>query len=203
MPHCYPVSETRFRSTLIPESGENRGPERLQNEQVLVAMQSGEPVAFIHTAEDHLKNVAIGGAIRFMMYPPGDRASGQALLDRTVDRYGGLEQIRAYSQHCRYGFYHRSCVYLSDHLGHVQPLLQMNGFERTDGEIFFDWDDYAVDPGESPVDVDVRLSEVEGDGTLPGLKLGGFVDDEEIAACHICACGQWSDELTFQDRLFV
>ena len=92
---------------------------------------------------------------------------------------------------------------MSDRLGHVQALLQVNGFERKEGEIHFDWDLYNIDPGTPPVEVEMRKTEVEEDGHLNGLKVEVHKGEDKIGACDICCCGQWSDELRVQDRLFV
>ena len=79
----------------------------------------------------------------------------------------------------------------------------MNGYERRQGEIFFDWDDFDVDPGKPPVEVEMRRTVGDETECRPGLKVGAFLGEEEIAACHITSCGQWSSEPKEQARLFV
>jgi GNAT superfamily N-acetyltransferase len=203
VPHCYPVEVDRFQEGLAPALGEEAGSERLKNDHVLVALENGTPIGFAHLADHQSKNGNIDGAIRFLMYPIGRRAVGQALLDQAVERLRERDVIIAFHQYHRYGFYHRSCSYLSDRLGHVQSLLQVNGFKRDGGEIHFDWDGYNVDPGKAPFEVEMKRKIGDETDYRASVRVGAWSGDEEIAACEICSCGRWSDEPSVQDRLFV
>ena len=204
VPHCYPASLDRFEKAFGPELGEGPGLERLKAEKVLVAIQDGQVVGFVHLAEHQLKNGSILGGIRFLLYRPGSRPVGQALLGAALEHFAGRKTVFAFHQYYRYEFYHRSCSYLSDRLGHVQSLLQVNGFERDEGEIHFDWDDFEVDPGDAPVNDVVLKTEIEDETDhLPSVRVGVWMGEEEIAACEICSCGRWTREPSVQDRLFV
>ena len=201
VPHCYPVTAERFTAAFGPVLDNAKGPERLSNERVLVAVRGSKPCGFVHFADETLKDGA-RGAIRFLMYRPGDRSTGQALLEAALDGLGEKDVV-AFDQHYRYEFYHRSCVYLSDRIGHVQALLQVNGFERRDGEVFMDWSDYDVDPSEPSFPVTVKGNIGDETDYRRSLENVAILDREAVAHCEIGSCGRWTDAEEVQDRLFV
>ena len=199
-PHCYPVEADRFRSAFAPVLGEGKGLEKLTDEQVLVALIDGEPAGYIHIA-DHTEGSA--GATRHLLFRQGERSVGQALLDDALGKMSRHEFVHAYHQYYRYEFYSRSCTYLSDRIGHVQALHQVNGFERNNGEIHFDWDHYDVEPGDPPLDVEVMKKIGDETDRLPDQRSGLKLGEDEIAVCELCSCGKWTNEPSVQDRLFV
>lgn len=203
VPHCYPVDADRFARALEPAAGAGKGPKYLSNERAWVAIKDQGPAGFIHVGDELMKEGRRRSAIRFLLNRPGERAAGQALLDRAHDDFPETDPIWAVFQHYRYDFYHRACAYLSDRLGHVQALLQKNGYTRGEGEIFFDWDNYDVSVDETPEGIEMRTEVKPADGRPPFVRVSGHRGDEEISACELFSCGAWTDEPSVQDRLFV
>ena len=81
----------------------------------------------------------------FLVMNAGARHVGQAVLEKaeTYLKTYNISRIYAFSQDCRYRFYHFSHAYLSDALDQVQALLGFNGYRRSAGEVFLDWENYA------------------------------------------------------------
>ena len=163
VPHCYPVTEEEFATAIqgattgkadVKEGG-------LDSETAFVAVTEGEIQAFIHVGigqigKNREENI---GVIRFMAYQRGARQVGQAVLEKAeayLKTYN-ISQIFAFSQDCRYRFYHFDHAYLSDALDQVQGLLGFNGYRRCDGEVFLDWEDYSVTPMPSSLPVELSV----------------------------------------------
>ena len=163
-------------------------------------------MGFVHTTGYLHRGGDRSAGIRFLLYPPGRRAIGYALLDRAQEYLADVpgSDVLAFSQSFRYPFYHRSAAFLSDRLGHVQALFQMRGFKRFRGEVFLDWDDYAcVDPGKPAWPVEIEPTRAQYRGRLPALKNTAKLDGEEIGECSIVSCGDYAEHEDVQDRLFV
>lgn len=197
--HCCPVDPKRFQATIGGKT------EKAVEERVIVAINSEGPSAFSHAVIQEPSDAdGTRGAIRFLCYDPGDRASGLLVLKETVDYFKEREvsRIRAFHHHEQYPFYHRKHAYLSDRIGHVQALLLCEGFEVDSGEVHMDWEDY--DPGdayETEQPVDFTWEEEESPGPLPNLKVKARVDGEDMGECIILSCSTFDERQG--DRLFV
>ena len=206
VPHCYPVSGRWFAEAMEGAQGESDRSAPLRDQRVLVARHGAETVGFIHVARDFQNPDIPTWGIRFLMYRPGERAVGNALIQSAARHFEtqSADRILAFHQSYRYGFYHRSAAFLSDRLGHVQALFQTHGYERVSGEVFMDWDDYGLAEREAPpLSIDVAGETSTGRGTLPGLTNRALLDGEEIGECTIVSCGEYADQEAVQDRLFV
>ena len=144
VPHCYPVNEEEFsiaiRGVMTGKADKKDG--GLDSETVFVAMMNGAVQAYIHVGigqvgDNREEDI---GVIRFLSYERGARHIGQAALEKAeayLKTYG-ISRISAFSQDCRYRFYHFAHAYLSDALDQVQALLGFNGYQRCEGEVFLD-----------------------------------------------------------------
>ena len=197
--HCHPVDPTVFQETLDGET------ESAVGESVFVSIESGRPTGFSHTVIRNPKDVdGHLGAIRFLSYAPGDRASGLALLRATIDylRDQNVEQVRAFHQNEQYSFYHRNHAYLSDRIGHVQALFSCEGFVRKGGEVHLDWDDY--DPGEpfgTEQPITLSWEQEESAGPIPAYNGRASIGDTNIGECRVKSCAD--RDIHQGDRLFV
>ena len=143
VPHCYPVDEEEFsiaiRGVTTGRADKKEG--GLDSETAFVAMVKGAVQAYIHVGIGQVgdnREVDIG-VIRFFGYERGARHVGQAVLEKveTYLKTYNISRIYAFSQDCRYRFYHFSHAYLSDALDQVQALLGFNGYRRCAGEVFW------------------------------------------------------------------
>ena len=203
VPHCYPVDLERFDEAFAPVFEGKESPRRLSNERVFVAMEKGEPAGFVHVADYCKEEEPVQGAIRFLLYRPGERATGQSLLDRAMECFPDRDRVLAFHQNFRYDFYHRRYCYLTDRLGHIQALFQCNGFSKAGGEVCMDWDDFEVEPCEAPVAVEVVSTTKEDGAPRLSMKNAAVLSGVEIAACRIGSCGRWSQAEEIQDRFLV
>lgn len=201
VPHCYPVCADRFADILPVEP--DQGP--LLNEVFLVLREGNSILGFIHGGITRDAENA-EGILRFFWYAPGHRRAGQMLLDAAEVhfRQRKIARIIAYPQDYRYPFYHLDHAYLSDRLGHVQALLQFNGYRKCAGEVYFDWPDYQIEV-QTPdyANVEVTIKEVPGGGKLPGIATKMREGDEQLGICVSASCGDFSDNEEAQDWCFV
>jgi GNAT superfamily N-acetyltransferase len=208
VPHCFHVDEETFSEELLPAGGGKSTRKRLHSEAGFVA-RSGESInGFSHVAVEDPKKEGDPklGAIRFLWYRPGDRATGQKLLDASQEYLTdlGLNRILAFDQDYRYPFFGFKHSYLSDHLGQVQALLWMNGYERVKGEVFLDWPNFEpVDPPEPEVEIDIELEWKKGRGELPGLVLTASRGGKQIGVCECVSCGEFSKVKEVQNWAFT
>lgn len=201
VPHCYPVCVEAFADSLPKEASQRD----LHNEIVLVVREGSSILGFIHggiTRDEQEPE----GILRFLWYAPGQRSVGQQLLDAAENhfRQHNISRIIASPQEYRYPFYHLDHAYLSDHLGHVQALLQFDGYRKCAGEVYFDWPDYQ--PEVRPLvdaNVEVTIKEEPGDGVLPGVVAKLHQGGEQIGVCKCVSCGEFSDSQEVQDWCFV
>jgi GNAT superfamily N-acetyltransferase len=191
-PYCYPVTPGTFAS-IVPAAG--RPPHaHLAHSEMLVARDDCEVVGFIHfgmQAPD--RHGAWSGVICFLCQRRGRRAAGQALLEAAEQRLRerGATEVLAFHQHHRYPFYHLEHAYVSDRLAHVFALLGANGYERSHGEVYLDWPDYApVDPGPPPSGLKLDHEWQEHENRRPSLVLRAMKGDHEIGVCENHACGE-------------
>ena len=204
VPHCYPVSEEEFataiRGVTTGKSDKKEG--GLDSETAFVAMVNGAVQAFIHVGigqegdnrEDDV------GVIRFFSYERGARRVGQATLEKaeTYLKTHNISRIFAFSQDCRYRFYHFDHAYLSDALDQVQGLLGFNGYRRCGGEVFLDWEDYSVTPVPSNLPVTLSVEWKDGRGQFPNCTVLAHQNGEQVGICESLCGGEFSSHTDAQ-----
>ena len=207
VPHCYPVTEEEFGTALhgVTTGKADVKAGGLDSETAFVAISDGAIQAYIHVGigqigENREENI---GVIRFMAYQRGARQVGQAVLEKAeayLKTYN-ISQIFAFPQDSRYRFYHFDHAYLSDALDQVQGLLGFNGYQRCDGEVFLDWEDYSVTPMPSSLSVELSVEWKEGRGQYPNCTAFAHRDGEQAGICISLCGGEFSSHLNAQDWL--
>ena len=206
VPYCYPVNEGEFALVMCGVTGKADIKEGgLDFEMVFVAIKNGTVVAFIHVGIGQIGNnreIPVG-VIRFLGYQRGARSAGQAVLEKAESYLKAYDvaQIFAFSEDCRYRFYHFENACLSDGLDHVQALLGFNGYRRCTGEVFLDWENYSVTPTPSSVPVTFSIDLKQGRGQFPNCVVYARLDGEEIGECESVSGGEFSTHPDAQDWL--
>lgn len=205
VPHCYPVREEEFaiaiRGVTTGKADQKEG--GLDSETAFVAIINGVIEAFIHVgislAREHGEENL--GVIRFLGYERGARRVGQAVLEKAEAylKTFNVSQISAFPQDCRYRFYHFEHAYLSDALDQVQGLLGFNGYRRSEGEVFLDWEDYSVTPVPSSLPVTLSIDWKEGRGQHPNCTVLAHQDGEQVGICESICGGEFSSHPDAQD----
>ena len=209
VPHCYPVKEEEFATAIqgvtTGKSDKNEG--GIDSETAFVALTEGAVRAFIHVGigqvwdRDERKEGA--GIIRFFGYERGARHIGQTVLEKAeayLKTYD-IAKIFAFPQDYRYRFYHFSHAYLSDALDQVQGLLGFNGYHRSAGEVFLDWEDYSVMPVPSSLPVTLSTEWKDGRGQLPNCTVHAHQNDEAVGICESVCGGEFSSHSDAQNWL--
>ena len=209
VPHCYPVKEEEFAVALrgvttgkadIHEGG-------IDSEIAFVATINDAVQAFIHVGISQVRGnegkEEDVGVIRFFGYERGARHVGQAVLAEAEVylKTHNISRIFAFSQDCRYRFYHFEHAYLSDALDQVQALLGFNGYKRCEGEVFLDWENYTVRP--IPPNLPVELS-VEWENRCrerSHCTVKAYRGDEQVGICESVCGGEFSSHPDAQDWL--
>ena len=209
VPHCYPVKEaelaTAIRGVTTGKSDKNEG--GIDAETAFVAVSNGAVQAFIHVGigqvRDHKERKEDAGIIRFFGYERGARHVGQAVLEKAEAhlKTHNISRIFAFSQDCRYRFYHFAHAYLSDALDQVQGLLGFNGYRRCDGEVFLDWENYTVTPTPSSLSVELSVDWEDGRGERPNCTVKAYRGDEQVGICESVCGGEFSSHPEAQDWL--
>ena len=207
VPHCYPVDEEEFSIAIcgVTTGKADKKEGGLDSETAFVAMVNGAVQAYIHVGIGQVgdnREVDIG-VIRFFGYERGARHVGQAVLEKaeTYLKTFNVSQIFAFSQDCRYRFYHFAHAYLSDALDQVQALLGFNGYHRSAGEVFLDWENYAVTPMPSSLPVTLSVNWEQGRGEHPNCTVKAHRDGEQVGICESLCGGEFSSHLDAQDWL--
>ena len=207
VPHCYAVKEeelaTAIRGVTTGKADKKEG--GLDSETAFVAMVNGAVQAFIHVGIGQIGNNREEdiGVIRFMGYDRGARHAGQTVLEKAEAylKTFNVSKIFAFSQDCRYRFYHFEHAYLSDALDQVQALLGYNGYHRSEGEVFLDWENYTVTPVPSSLPVTLSIDWKDGRGQLPNCTVRAFQDDKEVGECWSVSGGEFSSHPDAQNWL--
>jgi GNAT superfamily N-acetyltransferase len=206
VPHCYPVDLDSFSAAIGPAVSSTEDDTRLHSESFLVARDGDRVLGFAHCAIESPKEGDDRGAIRFYWYRPGYRGVGQSLLEAAQERLlgFGVGAVVAFDQTYRYPFYGFKHAYLSEHLGHIEAILGMNGYRRIKGEVFLDWPSFGpLDVGSPGVKPTLEPEWKEGRGARPGIVMKALMDGEEIGACNCVSCGEFSESETVQDWTFT
>ena len=207
VPHCYPVKEEELTSAIsgVTTGKANVKDGGLDSEAAFVGMMKGGVQAFIHVGigqigDNREEDI---GVIRFFGYERGTRRVGQAVLEKAEDylKAFNVSKIFAFSQDCRYRFYHFEHAYLSDALDQVQGLLGRNGYRRCDGEVFLDWEDYSVTPVPSSLPVTLSIEWKDGRGQLPNCTALAHQNGEQVGICQSLGGGEFSSHTDAQDWL--
>ena len=197
VPHCYPVKEEEFAFAMRGINNEGG----LDFETAFIATENRTIQAFIHIGIGHGKTPV--GVIRFLGYERGARRAGQAVLEK-AEAYlevCNVSHIDAFSQDCRYHFYHFENAGLSDGLDHVQALLGFNGYQYCSGEVFLDWENYSVTPIPSSVPITFSVDWEQGSGQRPNCSVSAYLDGEKIGECESVSGGEFSSHPDAQDWL--
>lgn len=207
VPHCYPVTEEEFAiaiSRVTTDKADSKE-DGLDSEAAFVAIKDSTVQAFIHVGINQIgdNREKTVGVIRFMGYERGARRVGQAVLEKAEDylKAFNISQIFAFPQDCRYRFYHFGHAYLSDALDQVQGLLGFNGYRRSEGEVFLDWEDYAVTPMPSSLPVTLSVKWEDGQGQHPNCTVLAHQDGEQVGICESICGGEFSGHPDAQDWL--
>ncbi len=205
--HCYPVAAEEFAVALhrVTADAADLKADGLNSETAFVARVNGVIQAFIHIGvspvrDNEKENL---GVIRFFGYARGARRVGQALLEKAEDslKTFNVSRISAFPQDCRYRFYHFEHAYLSDALDQVQGLLGLNGYRRSEGEVFLDWENYVVTPVPPSLPVTLSIDWQEGRGRHPNCTVLAHKDGEQVGICESLCGGEFSSHPTAQDWL--
>ena len=205
VPHCYPVTAEEFAVAMhrVTADEADLKADGLDSETAFVAIVNGTIQAFIHVGISQIgdNREETVGVIRFMGYERGARRVGQAVLEKAEDylKTFNISQISAFPQDCRYRFYHFEHAYLSDALDQVQGLLGFNGYRRSEGEVFLDWENYAVTPVPSSLPVTLSIDWKEGRGQHPNCTVLAHQDGEQVGICESICGGEFSSHPNAQD----
>ena len=203
VPHCYAVKEEEFAAAIrgVTTGKTDKKEGGVDSEAAFVAMVNGAVQAFIHVGIEREERV--DGVIRFLGYERGARRAGQAVLEKAeahLKTYD-ISRITAFWQDYRYRFYHFEHAYLSDALDQVQALLGFNGYKRSEGEVFLDWENYSVTPVPSNLPVMLSTDWKDGRGQLPNCTVRAHQNGEEVGICESICGGEFSSHPDAQDWL--
>ena len=202
--HCYPVTEEEFaivlRGVTTGKADENDVGFGLDSETAFVAIREGAVQAFIHVGLTQIREENVG-VIRFLGYERGARRVGQAVLEKaeTYLKAFNVTRIFAFRSQGRYRFYHFEYAFLSDALDHVQGLLGFNGYHRSNGWVFLDWENYDVTPIPPPIPVTLSVEWKDERGQRPDSVVKAYRGDEEIGLCTSVSGGEYSSHPDAQD----
>ena len=206
VPHCYPLKEEEFALAMRGVNGKADIQEGgVDFETAFVAIENRAVQAFIHVGVGQVGNnrqIPVG-VIRFLGYERGARRAGQAVLEK-AEAYletCNVAHINAFSQAYRYRFYHFENAGLSDGLDHVQALLGFNGYQYCSGEVFLDWENYAVTSVPSSAPVTFSINWEQGRGRLPNCTVTAYCNGEEVGVCESVSGGEFSSHPDAQDWL--
>ncbi len=210
VPHCYPVNESELAHALISVTGQSENTDDgLKSETAFVVMQNGMVQAFIHVGyyqdENENSEKVNNGVIRFFGYERCARHAGQAALEKaeTYLKTYNVSRIIAFSKIYRYRFYHFEYAHLSNTLDHVQALLGLNGYQRCNGQVFLDWENFTAAPTPSNQSVTLSVDWKEGRGKLPNCNITARKDNEEVGVCWNVSCGEFSTHPDVQDWVYT
>ena len=141
--------------------------------------------------------------VKFLGYERGERSAAQTLLEKAEEylKSYNVTRIFAFSENDRYRFFHFEHAYLSTTLDHIHALLGFNGYQRSDGEVFLEWQDYTVSPIPSHIPVTLSVDWNQGKGQRPNCTVKAYQDNEEVGECWSVCGGEFSSHPDAQDWL--
>lgn len=216
VPFCPGVSEEEFARGFPYRPYSRRGyEEALLSRAVLVAREEGRIVGF---ADVGVAQVVTDGSeerhglLRGLVFMPGRRAAGDALLAAAIKwaRGAGVELTRAFRNcaiydHGGYRFHHLDYGMLSDRLVHISALLLLRGFLPTGGEVFLlakDFEEPAAPPAPDGVRIAVEHAAPER-AARPGIYVRAYRGEKEIGAFESCSAAEFSASPDQDDTGFV
>jgi len=217
VPHCYPVSTDEFVNGFSYKKCAYEGYyENISSEKIIVGKQNDEIIGFADVAVAEIQNnnkVNSSGFIRFLTYKIGYRAIGQAILEE-CERYlsnFNIEEIKVFrnrfvNDHCGYSFYHLGYSLISDTMGHICALLNMNGYEKTGGEMFLDQPSYKIKESEPPEKkFEIVLKHIIPEqALLPSVNVAALINkDDLVGQCESRSAGDFCKADAAQDWLFI
>jgi ribosomal protein S18 acetylase RimI-like enzyme len=208
VPHCYPMDTETFHAAVAAACTGGSSYDLVHDERAFVALYGADVIGFAHTAVGYRRpdEPQETGIIRFLWYRAGERAAGKEILscaEQTL-RAQGMTDVVAFPQIHRYPYHYLSSAYLSDRLGHVAALLGMAGYQRTAGEVYFDWRDLSlVEPTPAQVEAEITLEWKPGAGRLPGLTVHAHQGETEVGVCMNVSCAEYNVLGEDQDWAFT
>lgn len=207
VPHCYPVKEEEFDIMMHGVTGQT---DNTDDETALVAIQNNKILAFIHVGHHRYgddKEVH-EGVVRFLGYERGARQAAQTVLEKAEVHLKSFNvpKIIAFCSNARcyrYDFYHFKFAKLSYTLDHIQALLGYNGYSPEACQVFLDWDNYAVSPIPSSLQVTLSVDWEEGDGQRPNCTVRARLNAEKVGACVSVSGGEFSSHPNAQDWVYT
>jgi len=154
------------------------------------------------------------GLIRFLIYQPGCRPVGQALLEES-ERYLrdlGMDEISAFrtgfdDDDFSYRFYQLGFGLVSDQKMHIYSLFRMNGYEinkAEQGEVFMNQPEYSIaEPVLPDMWVEIIVEQQSGRGALPGLRVQALRRGTSIGVCKSVSVGRYCQANEAQDWAFI
>ncbi len=202
VPHCYPVAEEEFaivlRGVTTGKADKDDFGRGLDSETAFVAIRGGVVLAFIHVGLTQMRDEDVG-IIRFLGYKRGARRAGQAVLEKAETYLKAFNVTRIFAAERRYRFYHFEYAFLSDALDQVQGLLGVNGYHRSKGWVFLDWENYDITPIPAPIPVTLSVEWKDERGQRPDSVVKAYQGDEEIGLCTSVSGGEYSSHPDAQD----
>ena len=201
VPHCYPVTEDEFAHAMRGVTDNVEDSETLDSEAAFIVMKRGIVLGFVHVGIGQIgdnREIDVG-IIRFLGYERGERRAGQAVLEKAEAymKACNVSQIFAFSD--GYSFYHLEYACLSSALDHVHALLGMNGYQRSDGWVCFEWRDYSVTPTPLTAPITLSVHWKEGQGVLPNCDVVAHLNGERIGVCQSVSVGEFSSHTDAQN----
>lgn len=207
VPHCYPIKESEMVTAIrgVTTGKANKQEGGLDSEEAFVIVSKNDVKAFIHVGIGQIGNnreIDIG-VIRFLSYVRGARQSGQAVLEKAEEylKTFNVSHICAFPQDCQYRFFHFQHAYLSDSFDHVHALLGINGYTRSNGEVFLDWENFSVNPEQSSIPVTLTVDWKHGRGQRPNCHVKAYQNDKRVGECDSVSGGEFSSHPDAQNWL--
>jgi len=201
VPQCFPVESERLAGAL-PGAEDQTGDEFLHSQAAFVALRGSQGCGSVHVGvgPTNRSEQEQHGHVRFLCYRPGERETGQSLLECAEShlRNLGAKDAIAFWHYHRYPFYYRESACLSDRLGHISALLGMNGYTRLRGEVMMEMPDYIpAEPTPPQIPVELVGDPEPGPGRFPNLDLKVLWKGKEAGICEGISCAEYgsSEEL--------
>lgn len=192
VPFCWPVAPDALAD---PAALPCDNLAMLHDDLVLVALEDGRVVGYVHAAAEDIKPEDARnwddydtpqGVLRMFWYERGHRAAGEALLARAEEhlRVLALPRIEVLHSKRRYLWHHLPHVHLTQRVEQVHGLLLARGYARDKGNVALTWEN-ATEASPAPCDVPHTLRREKDlwPGPIPRVLL--FAEQGETF-CGIC-----------------
>lgn len=206
IPHFYPVEPEEYQQGVRW----SQQPQWLDMdaERLLVVRETGGVLAFAHvgTIVPRAPEQARRGLIRFLLYAPGHRTAGQAVLQAAEGHLAaaGLRYVLAFDLHHGYEFYHFGRGMLVDALTHVHGLFGASGYRLEETQVHMAIEALEPRAPERPAwaaDADLEIAPSSWDP--PGLSIRLLRDGEELARANGRPAGQSHRHEAARDQYIV